>query len=239
MIIKGGTRRGVIGVLFLFLILSAGVFADTVTEGAISKDVEKYVESFVTKSGIEKERIKNVKEVDMGKLPDEVKIKEIGDNHVDIYEVDYSLSEQDENKLYVITYSTDKFEAINDVKNLNYFTFGYSENSEESGYLETASGVVSDEEKGYVMMRGGSITGVSTSLSLEGDGYILIKIYKNGEDTGFENKISTDDQKYIDYDLQSEDLVTFDAGDIMGVYVESYGNVTWSSVTSSVEITTY
>jgi len=236
---RRGLKKEVFGLFLVVLILliSAGVFAETITDGAISDDVEKYIESFVIKGGIEKGKIKNVKEVDLNELPDEVKIKEINDNSIDIYELDYATDKEDK-KLFVITYSTDEFEAKQlDAKSVSYFDFGYAGNSSVSEFLETSTGVVSGEDNGYVMMRAGSITGVSTSLELEGDGAILIQIYKNGEDTGFENKVSTDDNRFIDYDLQSEDIVMYEAGDVIAVYIKVIGDVTWSNVVTEVEIT--
>lgn len=230
--------RGVFGLLFVILLLGAGVFAESVSDGAISDDVEKYITSFVSKGGIKKENIKEMKEVDLNDLPDEVEIKEIEDTYIDIYELNYS-DAQEEKKLFIITYSTDEFkEKQIDSRNINYLDFGYAGSSSESAYLETSTGVVSGEDNGYVMMRSGSVTGVSTSLALDGEGHIIIKIYKNGEETGFENKVSTDDQRTIDYDLQSEDIVRYEAGDVIAVYVEAVGEVAWSNVVTDVEITT-
>ena len=62
-------------------------------------------------------------------------------------------------------------------------TFGLDEQSSESIFLETSTGVKTDVQKGYVMMRAWSITGISTDLEvLENNGYseVEIIIYKNG-----------------------------------------------------------
>ena len=40
----------------------------------------------------------------------------------------------------------------------------------------------------------------------------------------------------IDYDLQSEDVVTFNAGDVISVYVES-DDAVWGNVITNVELT--
>ena len=234
---RGVTRRGIFGLFLVILLVSAGVFAESVSQGAVSSDVEKYLESFVNKGGIDKENIKDIKEVDLNDLPDEIEIQEIVDNYIDIYELNYS-TDQGDKKLFIVTYSTEEFKERVIAKIINYLDFGYAGSSSDSGYLKTSAGVVSGEDNGYVMMRSGSITGVSTSLSLQGNGAVIIKIYKNGKDTGFENRVSTSDKKQIDYDLQSEDIVIYEAGDVIAVYIEAVGDVTWSDAVTQVETTT-
>ncbi len=41
-----------------------------------------------------------------------------------------------------------------------------------------------------------------------------------------------------DYDVQSEDIVKFEAGDIISVSVEENGDVVWKDVITMVEIVT-
>jgi len=92
------------------------------------------------------------------------------------------------------------------------------------------------------MMRSGSITGISTNLDVakeSADGRIEIIIYKNGEAISFSNMIdasSVDTKK--DYDVQSKDVVTFEAGDVISAYVKGEGDIAWEEVITMVEITT-
>jgi len=229
-------NKGVIIFLSLVLLVSASVFAEVVTEGAVSKEVSDYVGSFVEKGGIEKGEIKDIKKIDQDDLPDEVEIKQIDKNNVGIYEVNYTEGEELKN-IFVVTYSTNEFKPAQVIsKNIQYLNFGYSGMAIGSSYLNSATGVGSGPDLGYVMMRPGSITGISTSLTLE-KGRVDIRIYKNGIDTGFGNLVSSDDERKIDYDLQSEDVVVYEPGDVIAVYVETIGGASWGDVVTIFETT--
>jgi len=218
----------------LIFIISAGAFAETISEGGISQEVGKYIKGFVEKGGINQTQVQSITEVDKNTLPNDIDIKKIEDNRVGIYKVDYT-EQGSQKKVYVVTYSAEEFKATTSMKNIQYLQFGKSEGA-ASVYLDSASGVESGENNGYVMMRAGSITGISTSVIIsDGDGKLSIKIYKNGQDTGFENLISSQDKKKLDYDLQSEDIITYEPGDIISVYVEQIGEINWSRMTTMVE----
>ncbi len=220
-------------VIVLFLVLT-GVFAQAISSD-VGKEVGEYVKSFLEKEGIERGEIQEIVEINQNNLPNEVEIKEIDENNIGIYEVSY-LEENQENKIFVVTYATNEFEKKEDYKNINYLNFGFAESSSESAYLES-SNVQGNKNIGYVMMRPGSITGISTSLNLEGQGELEIKIYINGEDTGFRNVISSDDSKKMDYDLQSERVLDYNPGDVISVYVEKKGELSWSNAVTLVETT--
>ena len=227
-----------VAVILIFLIfISAGAFAETVSNGAVSQEISSYVESFIQGQGIAKNEIKEIKKIDQSNLPDEVDIKKIDENKVGIYEVNYTQNNASK-KIFVVTYSTEQFkkEEISS-KNIQYLNFGYSGASSGSGYLKSATGVVTSQNNGYVMMRKGSVTGISTSMGIGGTGKVIISVYKNGQDTGFSNVIEQNDAEKIDYDLQSENVVTYDAGDIISVYIESIGDVQWSDIITMVETT--
>ncbi|MFA5019973.1 MAG: hypothetical protein WC533_02645 [Candidatus Pacearchaeota archaeon] len=230
-------KRGVI-VACLILILSAGAFAEVLSDNSVSSEVKNYIGSFMEKGGIAKDKVKTINQIDQSNLPDDVEIKEIENNQVGIYQVNYT-DEQEEKSLFVITYSADEFKKKQTiVKNIQQLYFGYSGTSEESLYLKTSAGVTSGENKGYVMLSKGSITGISTSLDIiSGDGKIEIKVYKNGEDTGFSNTFYSSDSANIDYDLQSENIVTFNAGDVISVYLEKTGGMVFGDATTIVETT--
>ena len=121
----------------------------------------------------------------------------------------------------------------------------------KSGFLNMASGVEGSLEKGYVMMRSGSITGISTNLEVEvikgekkspavnltGE-MVDVVIYKNGEEVGFRNSLGVDSPGVvIDYDSQSKKIVSFDAGDVVSVYLKSTDGVVISDVTTMLEVT--
>jgi hypothetical protein len=228
-----------LGIIFvLFILVSAGAFAQEVAQVSVevSEDVSNYIDEFLEKGGVAKEQTKEIKQIDQEDLPDKVDIKEINENKIGIYSVNYTQDNAPKN-VYVVTYSTNKFKKTPSLKNVQYFNFGYADSSNVASYLDSSTGVATGADRGYVMMRPGSITGLSSSLDLSGEGYVLIKVYINGEDTGFENRISTNEGQKKDYDLQSEEIIEYVPGDVLSVYVQTSGNVTWSNVISMVETT--
>jgi len=118
--------------------------------------------------------------------------------------------------------------------------FGHDGEVGESLFLETATGVQTSEEKGYVMMRSGSITGLSTNLEVIETtelGEVEIIIYKNSEPVGFRNGVlgnSTGIMK--DYDTVSIDTIAFEPGDVISVYTEVSENVIIKDVITIMEI---
>lgn len=226
-------KKEVLLVIGIFFLVSAGVLAQEV---GISSEVEEYIKDFVEKGGIEKDKIKDVVEVDKNDLPNDLNIQDIGKNNIGIYEINYT--EGDEvKKIFVVTYATSEFKkkSVSVIRNIQNIYFTYSGVSSEDDFL-TASGVSLDN-KGYVMLRSGSITGISTNLDISGNGRIFIKVYKNNVDTGFENLISSNDLKSLDYDLQSEKVVKYYPGDVISVYVTIEGEANWGEVVTIVETT--
>jgi len=131
-----------------------------------------------------------------------------------------------------------------------FLQFGF-DGEMTSGFLETATGVEGSLEKGYVMMRPGSITAMSTNLEIvtigvpkedvhsgEGNGQIEIIIYKNGEQIGFGNSLEGDLGIKKDYDVQSNGVVTFEPGDLISVSANSKEGFVWQDVITMIEITT-
>ncbi|MEK6891255.1 MAG: hypothetical protein AABX03_03895 [Nanoarchaeota archaeon] len=230
-------RKEVAIFLVLILVVSAGAFAQSISENNVGKDVENYIKGIASNKGIENSQIKGIKKIDSNNLPKQIDIKHIDKNNVGIYEVNYT-SQNDSRQLFVVTYSTDNLAAKSEPKNIQYFNFGISGNNSQSTYLETSAGVKTSEDVGYVMMRGGSITGISTSLEIyNGKGSVEIKVYKNGKDTGFSNLISSKDKKKIDYDAQSEGILEYVPGDVISVYVYQNEELNWGNVVTSVETT--
>lgn len=231
-------RKEVIIVIGFIVLISAGAFAQVATSN-LPQEVTDYVKAFVDKGGIKNDQIKDIKEINQSSLPNEVDIKEINENNVGIYEVNYTQDNQSK-KVFIVTYTTNEFKKTSqkEIRNIQYLNFGFSGILTKSSYLDTATGVQSGNDNGYVMMHSGSITGISTSIkSFEGDGKIYVKIYKNGEDTGFSNIIYGTDKKKIDYDLQSEGIITYKSGDIISMFVETSGNIKLNNIISIVETT--
>jgi len=253
---KKGKKKlfAVIGICMVFLLVASVFMAagETVKEAVqnaadtpkIAQETYKFVENFVEKKGISPESINNVKEVDFNSLPKEVNIKNVNDANLAIYQIDYNKTQQEQDKVFVIAYSVDKLKAQGDIivsqDKREFLNFGFSGEMTDSGFLKTATNVESSSEKGYVMIRKGSITGISTNLEvLEGAGQLEVIIYKNGEAIQFGNTFAVNFsgiQK--DYDVQSEDTVTFEPGDIISVYVKSSSGISWKDVITLLEITT-
>ena len=243
----------------LFLVLLLGIFA-TAEEAGISTspeiaeavsgvgegvgtEVSGFVEDFVAKRGIQPSDIDKIESVDFDALPKEVNIENVGDHNLAVYEVDYN-AEQGQEKIYVVAYSVEQLKSQGDIivaqDKRNFLNFGHG-GEMTSGFLETATGVETSLEKGYVMPRDGSITAVSTNLEVVGstEGNIEIVVYKNGEQISFGNTIDASGIGVKkDYDVQSKNVVAFEAGDVISVYAKGDSDVAWKDVVTIVEITT-
>lgn len=244
------------GIVFvLVFVLAVSVFAaaqSSVSEDVsrvlgevnptLAAEVQNYVQNFVSKRGVSADQIKGIDKIDFNSLPKEVNIENVDDTNVAIYEVDYGTNGD---QLYVITYSVDELKAQGDLiiahDKRQFLAFGYDGTMLNSGFLDTSLGVKSGAEKGYVMMREGSITAISTNLevSKNNDGQVDIVIYKNGEAINFGSSLDTSDSgAQKDYDVQSKGVVTFEPGDVISAYARGVGDIEWKDVITMVEITT-
>ena len=228
----------------IILLLSVGVFvfSEDLSEGngklALEKDVEDFVKNVVEEKNISENDVKSVRQVDFAELPENVNLTNIDDTNLALYEIDIG-----EKSIFVITVSEETFKktlSSEDYKR-SFLNFGTKETVSGSGFLETATGVETSFEKGYVMTRSGSITAMSANLEVvDGDsGKIEIIIYKNGEPIGFGNSIIADSKGVVkDYDVLSYNTVEFEQGDVLSVYVKADDNILWKDVITMVEITT-
>ena len=232
--------------VLVFVVLLLGIFSAAEEIGGAPTSVSevKFVQDFVSKSGIQESDIKSIESVDFNALPKEVNIENVGDNNLAVYEVNYT-SEQGAEKVYVVAYSVDKLEAQGDLivaqDKRNFLNFGYDGLMSSSGFLETATGTETSLEKGYVMPRDGSITAVSTNLEIVNReaGAVEIVVYVNGQAANFGNMIDASSAGVKkDYDVQSKDTVSFSAGDVVSVYASTQGNISLKDVITIVEITT-
>jgi len=223
---------------------------DKITSKELSNAAQGYIEEFVEKRGIDAEDINNVSEVDFGTLPEEVQIDNVKDANLAIYNVDFNDSENtntdNTKQVFVVTYSTEKIETTADLiahpDKRQFLQFGLNSEAVGSSFLSTASGVPGSLEQGYVMMRQGSITGMSTNLNvLEASGQVIeVILYKNGEAISFGNVIDSESSGIKkDFDIQSKGVVTFEPGNTISVGVKGQSSdVKFKDVITMVEITT-
>jgi hypothetical protein len=250
-------RKLFLGMMIFALVLAVGAIAisaqssnnvsetfSNIASGKVGEDALGYIQNFTSKRGIDPQEIQGVSQVDFNSLPKEVNIKDVGDTNLAIYQVNYSQNNQDK-QVYVITYSVEQLRAQGDLivahDNRNFLDFGHPGIMKETGFLETSTGVETSEAKGYVMVRDGSITAISTNLEiLQGNpGQIEVIVLKNGQAVSFGNTISTDSIGVKkDYDIQSKDTINFKAGDIISVIAVKTGDVAWRDVITMIEITT-
>ncbi len=220
----------------IFFMLS-GVFAQT----ELSEDLEDFVKKVAGRKGVGEGEITNVTKVDFNKLPEEVKIENIDDANIALYKIDSGSNES----IFAITFSEDGFEGISapqDYYTTSFLHFGMDKKTQSSTFLKTNTGIQGDLNKGYVMLRKGSITGISTNLEVaksDTEGKIQIIILKNSEEIGFGNLIqasSTGIKK--DYDIQSRDIIVFEPGDTISVYTKVSGKISWKDAITMIEIST-
>jgi len=216
-----------------------------ISSGDVSTQIYEYISNFVQKRGVLPSAISFVREVDFDSLPKSVHIENVGDHNLAIYEISYKEGDQ-EDQIYVITYSVEELREQGDLiiahDKRQFLNFGFAGIMDKSGFLKTATEVETSLEKGYVMVRDGSITAVSTNLevSKSNPGEIEIIVYRNGEPIGFGNLFSTGSPGIKkDHNIQSKDIVTFKAGDVISVYLRANGtDIAWRDIITMVEITT-
>ncbi|MBT4376511.1 hypothetical protein HOD29_04005 [archaeon] len=217
------------------ILLATGVVAQTLTE---PREVEDLVNDIVEKKGIAKEKIEKIEKVNFSDLPEELNIENIDETNLAMYEVDIG----EEKPFFVITVSEEIFkETVKEIANKMFLNFGFPGKLSDSRFLQTATGVDASIEQGYVMMREGSITGMSTNLDISkvGEGEVEIIIYKNKEQIGFRNTINGENLGVkSDYDTQSENTITFEPGDVISVYTQVNGNIAVDNVITMLEIQT-
>jgi len=217
----------------------------------VSPETVAFVETFVKQRGITPEEINNVSQVDFASLPEEVEVDNVNDANLAIFEVNFNDTEKndEEKKVFVVTYSAEKIETTKDLiihpDSRSFLHFGLVDEIAGTAFLKTASGVPGSLDQGYVMMRQGSITGISTNLEVtkSSEGIIDVIIYKNGEAISFGNtiQIESDSSGKVekDFDIQSKGVVSFEPGDTISVKVASSNSgISYKGIISMVEITT-
>lgn len=214
----------------IIIMLTVGVI------GAASS-IPEVVEEVVKEKGLNVEDIESVNSVNYEDLPEQIDISSIDDTNLEIYEVQI-----DSEKLFVLTFGGETIKEPVVVGQRQFLNFGINGEMNTGTFLMSSGGVEMTSDSGYVMMREGSITGISTNLDIlnsEKSGRIEIVIYKNGEMINFGNELSASSQGVQkDYDTQSIGVVTFDAGDVISVYADTPEGIVYKDVITMIEITT-
>ncbi len=224
--------------LNVFLVAAIAVMMlSFVIADSSSEDLQNFVKKVAEKKGILQEDITNISKLDFNDLPKEISLKEIADSNVALYKIESKFS----NPSFVITFSESGFQKT--LTKTDYVTsllnFGLGKHEKGPEFLETSSGVKTSLENGYVMLREGSITGISTSLNVlkssEGEN-IEIVIYRNGEEVGFRNSIPAGSEGVKkDYDTQSYGIVNFNPGEVISVYARTGSDVSFENVITNIE----
>ncbi len=219
----------------------SGVLADVAVNGTISNDVKKVVEGIAQKNGVNSSDVQSIEKVGFDKLPGEVNLSNVDQTNLAVYKVN---QQNNAKPFYVLTVSDEavqNYQKQGAVYSRAIYDFGVSGTMSSSDFLDTSVGVKTSLDKGYVMVRGGSITGLSTNFdAVSGSGEVEVVIYKNGEPVGFRNSFVVDSNSLgimKDYDTQSFGTVNFEAGDTISVYTKITGDVSVKDVITSLEVT--
>ncbi len=232
-----GKKIAIYFVLIAIVFVTSGVVAEQV---GLSNSAQKIVEDILSNKGIDPDTVESVEEVTFDELPEQIDVENIDDTNLVVYEI----KPLEGNSFFVVTASDKTLKKQQQITGIARYImdFGYSGAMAGDGFLRTAVGVETSPHKGYVMIRDGSITGLSTNLEvIEGSGEISVTLYKNGEAIGFKNHFIIESEEpgkiMIDRDIQSSGTVTFEQTDVISMYVESTGNVVWRDVITQVELT--
>jgi len=219
------------------VLLGTTVIAQTTTT---EKSVDELVNEVISAKGIDKAAVEGVKEVDFNDLPEEVNLENIDDHNLALYAVNVT---GEDKPVYVITASQTLFEkTVQKFAQRMMLNFGFSGELTQSSFLKTATGVITMLDKGYVMTRDGSITGLSTNLEIveRGDDEpIEVLVYKNSELVGFRNTFNSKIIGIVnDYDTISGETLRFEKGDVIALKVIVPQNTRIKDVTTLLEIET-
>ncbi|MEX0932865.1 MAG: hypothetical protein WDZ77_02075 [Candidatus Pacearchaeota archaeon] len=221
----------VFSIIVIFLMMGLVVAQSQEDTQKVKEIKEKAIEKGIPESDIE-----SVEKVNLSELPNQVKLENIDDTTVSLYEV----KQKNKTSFFIITSGSlsREIKKVPEIYASSFLVFGEGEITSESAFLKTSVGTESNLNKGYVMLRQGSIVGLSTNLeALQGQGEIQIRIYKNQELVEFSNSIGVSSAGIKkDYDIQSKGVVEFKPGDTISVYAENKNGVSITDITVLVEI---
>ena len=222
--------------LAIVIVLGATAFAQTLSP---DKSVDGLVKDVAHSRGINESDITGVNQVNFSDLPQEVNIKNIDKTNLAMYQVNV----KGQKPVYVITASSQLFQnTIKQYAQRMLLTFGWSTSLSSPNFLNTAAGVSTDTNRGYVMPRDGAITGLTTNLNIvtrKTNDPIEVIIYKDGKEVGFRNEFHTNETGVqSDYDTMSGDILNFNKGDILSVKVIVPEGTTVKDITTLLEVQT-
>ena len=232
-------RFSIVLALAIVILLVGGVVAENSSIGAtVTGDTEQFVKSVAQKKGIPESEIQGVKQIDFNSLPDEVNIKNIDNTTLAMYQIDVNNA----SPVYVITASQTEFKKeLQNFVGKVLLNLGLAGEVSSSQFLQSAAGVSGAEDKGYVMIRDGSITGISTSLEVENSSpgnVAQIVIYKNGQVIGFRNTFDLSETGALsNYNTVGEGIINFNKGDIISVKAIVPDGVKLKDINTLLEIT--
>ncbi len=213
-------RFSVIFVFAIAVLLVGGVLAQTTSIGTtVTGSAAQFVKDIAQKRGISENDIQNVTQVNFNQLPNEVNLKNIDNTTLAMYQVDLNNG----SPVYVITASQTEFKKeLQNFAGKVLLNLGISGTVDSSEFMQSAAGVSGSDNQGYVMIRDGSITGLSTSLEneLKTNGIAQIVIYKNGQPVGFRNTLDLQESGSLsDYNTIDNGIINFNKGDVISVKV--------------------
>jgi len=196
------------------------------------------VKNIAEKRGVSEDEITAVKQVDFNDLPEEVNIQNIDNTTLAMYQIEIN----GESPVYVITASETEFKKeLQNFAGRMLLNLGLSGEVVNSEFLKSAAGVSGAEDRGYVMIRSGSITGISSSLEVEEEapGKIAeVVIYKNAEVVGFRNTFDLSETGALSgYNTVDEGIINFNKGDIISVKLIIPEGVKLKDINTLIEIT--
>lgn len=225
--------------LFLGLVMILGVMALVQSLTPSQQNVDNIVRNVAVSRGVNSSEITGINQVNFTSLPQEVNIKNIDKTNLAMYRVEVNGSQP----VYVITASSQLFEnTIKQYAQKMFLTFGMPSTVSTTEFLNTAAGVQTNLEKGYVMPRDGTITGLTTNLQITkraNNEPIEIIIYKNGKEVGFRNSFNSDTLGVqSDYDTVSQNIINFNKGDVLSMKVVVPSGTQVQDITTLLEIKT-
>ena len=215
--------------IFLVLMLVIGISTIFAQDDKKTEDIKTKVENVTGK------KVENITKLNSEELKQKLNAIEIKNNSVGVFEVKV----QNSKPLFAITASTANPAITTQTSySVSLLTFGVPGEINDSSFMATSAGSLTSADTGYVMLGNGSITGISTSLeTTNGKGTLQVVIMKNGVPINFGNEIhvaSNGAQK--DYDIQSRDIVNFQSGDVISIYLKNDNGVVLRDATTLVQI---
>jgi hypothetical protein len=227
-----------IALFFIAVILfSLTVFAQ---DASLDNKADSFVKTIAVQKGINEEDISDITELELGSLPEEITLQNIDETNLALYSINVSGESE---PVYIITASSEFYkETAKAFSNSMLLSFGLSGEISDDSFLKTSAGVETSEEKGYVMTRDGTISGLSTNLEIvsgESIEPIDVIIYINSEAVGFRNTfIAEEIGIYADYDAISSGTISFEKGDVISLKVKVPEGIIIEDVISLIDIKT-